>query len=1034
MAAGLSAALLTALAAQPAAAALSSLAAAGLLTPAAAAEAAHLALAAIAGDMGDGDSGDGGAAAWMPLLSAWVAAAGNAPAALAPLRYAQARLALAEGDFAAAEEALHAARTLWQQAGDDAGAARSGLGLTQLLAMGGRYTEAEAEIDAAIAALGALAAGGDAAARLLHLDAQQNRATLLSYQERHAEALALLQAVHAACLPLLAQAASPEDAAEVQVRLALVERDLALAHTYLDQPQGAEALLLAAVERLGLPGTRVERGQTRTNLGHLYNRTGRYAQALAAFDAATLDLLGTLDVDSAPERWPAADLLFLEQASLYLALNLLPEAEEALRRARQLLAASGQQYELGQALYFQGLLAWQRDDLPAAAAALDAAQDIYRGLDNPYWGQRVLLALAAVALRRGEVVAASQAVAALRATAGAMPDPDAASDTAPDAAPDVAPDAAEGASPALGWDQAGVCELHLLDAQVQLARGDVSAAGQAVETAAAALGLPSPDAGEAPLPALHIHLLHLAGKTARAAGDGAAARRLFGRAIEVVEAQRGLLPIEELRAAFLGDKAELYTDLILSLLEAQPVDAPGDRPADAPAADAVAEAFAVVERARSRSLLDRLLPALDEAQAGAGLDPQRRAELAETRSRLAWLYNQLLGPGAGGSRGVTPALSAELRACEAALQRMEWQGSAWLRQAQPATLAQFQAQLAGDQAAVIYYIAGEEVLAFLVGPQRVAVQRNVACVAALEAALAQWRFQLGRVEIGGGYPERHQVRLLAGAREALHGLYDLLLAPLLSPLAAVQGEGHSVRRLLVAPYGPLHQVPFHALWDGQRYLLEAYEIAYTASGSQAVHHALENRRSGERPLGTLAGLALPDPAIPQAEQEVRAAARHFESAALYLNEQAGSEGLQAAAQAGDVLHIATHGVFRADNPFFSALKLADGWIDVRAIYRLPLAARLVVLSACESGASRVQGGDEAVGLARGFLGAGAQALVASLWNVHDASAAHLMDEFYGHLAGGQQRTAAALSAAQRSAARSGRHPYYWAPYLMMGDL
>ena len=92
-----------------------------------------------------------------------------------------------------------------------------------------------------------------------------------------------------------------------------------------------------------------------------------------------------------------------------------------------------------------------------------------------------------------------------------------------------------------------------------------------------------------------------------------------------------------------------------------------------------------------------------------------------------------------------------------------------------------------------------------------------------------------------------------------------------------------------------------------------------------------------------------------------------------------------------MLHIATHGLFRPDNPFFSALKLADGWIDVRQIYRLPLQARLVVLSACESGAVQIQGSDEVIGLARGFLGAGAETLVTSLWNVHDASAAALMD-------------------------------------------
>jgi CHAT domain-containing protein len=535
----------------------------------------------------------------------------------------------------------------------------------------------------------------------------------------------------------------------------------------------------------------------------------------------------------------------------------------------------------------------------------------------------------------------------------------------------------------------------------------------------------------------------VAGLAARAAGNLPEARRLFTRAVEATEAQRSLLPIEELRAAFLGDKTAIYADLILSLL---------DLPQEG--GDAVTAAFDMVERARSRALLERLLSAVDDAQATAGLAPQVREQIIAARSRLAWLYNQLLNPGGGGSRGGATDITAELRAQEATLQRLEWQRSEWLQQAQPATLTELQAQLAHDQAALVYFIAGEEVLAFIVTRQAAQVQRNIANAGELDAAQAQWRFQLGRVEIGGDYPERHHARLLAGARAALRRLHELLIAPLLPQLVAQAGT-EPVRRLLVVPYGPLHLIPFHALWDGQRYLLEAYEIACTASASLLVHcrngrggagrrptvgEAIESaptgngQREDEYPLQALAAVALADPAIPQAENEVRAAARHFSRAQLFLHEQAGSAGLQTAAQTGDVLHIATHGIFRPDNPFFSALKLADGWIDVRAIYRLPLTARLVVLSACESGAVQVQGSDEAIGLGRGFLGAGAQTLVVSLWNVHDASAAYLMEQFYAQLAERQLRTAGALRAAQQEAAAADRHPYYWAPYIVMGDL
>ena len=982
---GLTSELLTQLADRPTEEALATLTANGLLTTSAAAQAAQLVLAGAATHPVQ-------VARWLPLIGAMVAATGGDPATAADLAYARSRLALEQGDPAAAETLLQEARSLWQQAGDDASVARTGVGMTQLLAMQGRFEEAEATIRTSIAALSALP--GEEV-RLIQMDARQNLATLLSYQERFVEAAEINNDLRQGYLSLLAQARYPAEAVDLQTRLALVERDLALAHTYLDQPQVAETLLEGAVERLSLPEVRIDRGQTRTNLGHLYVRTGRYARAIAELDAATIDLLGTVDVDSVPDLWPAADLLFLEQASAYLVLNLLPEAEAALRRAQEILRATEQTYELGQALYLLGILEWRRNNIGAAGAALAEAETIFAQLDNIYWLHRVRLAQAALALRSGDSDDATRRIDLLLA------------DQAP-----TGEQTAAGDQTALAWDQSTTCDLYLLDARLGLATGDLARAQRAVDAAVNALGLSSLEEGTTSLPHLHLQVLHAAGQVARAQGRLDDARRLFVRALEIVEAQRGLLPIEELRTAFLTDKTAIYVDLVLSLLDLPEAD-PGT----------ISDAFAVVERSRSRALLERLLTSVDDMQATSDLAPDVRELVTETRRRLYWLYNQLLGE-EGGSRGSAPAISDEIRAHEATLQRLEWQRTQWLQQARPVTLADLQASLGSDQAALVYFIASDEVMAFVVSPAEAKIVRNLATVAALDDAQAQLRFQLGRVEIGSGYQERHQARLLEGARNALRRHYDLLIAPLLPHLAEQAPE-----RLLVIPYGSLHLAPFHAFWNGSEYLLESYEISYASSASLAV----QVRETDKAGMCSLAGVALRDKAIPQAESEVRAAALHFDQAQLYLDEQAGLAGLWEAAQAGDVLHIATHGVFRPDNPFFSALKLADGWIDVRTIYRLPLQARLVVLSACESGAVQVQGSDEAIGLVRGFLGAGAETLLVSLWNVHDASAAILMDEFYGQLTGHGTRPAAALQTVQRKAARSNRHPYYWAPYVVMGD-
>jgi CHAT domain-containing protein len=101
--------------------------------------------------------------------------------------------------------------------------------------------------------------------------------------------------------------------------------------------------------------------------------------------------------------------------------------------------------------------------------------------------------------------------------------------------------------------------------------------------------------------------------------------------------------------------------------------------------------------------------------------------------------------------------------------------------------------------------------------------------------------------------------------------------------------------------------------------------------------------------------------------------------------------------------------------------------DIRA---LKLPASLVVLSGCNTGASRIYAGDEMMGLARGFLAAGAASLVVSLWTVNDPATAKLMTAFYRKLRGGVS-IRAALRAAALEVKSEYDHPYYWAPFVLI---
>jgi CHAT domain-containing protein len=234
-------------------------------------------------------------------------------------------------------------------------------------------------------------------------------------------------------------------------------------------------------------------------------------------------------------------------------------------------------------------------------------------------------------------------------------------------------------------------------------------------------------------------------------------------------------------------------------------------------------------------------------------------------------------------------------------------------------------------------------------------------------------------------------------------------------------------KLVIVPHGLLHQTPFHALFDGEHYLLERFEISYAPSAQVYSLCQQQAPRVSEKALV----VSVADPLIPAVTQEARAVARHLPGAQVLSDGRATTDALQKASSGCYVVHLACHGLFRSDNPMFSSLKLCDGWLTAADVMQLDLAGALVTLSACESGRNEVFAGDELIGLARAFLGVGASTLVVSLWLVQDEATASLMEKYYERLRDGT-RPAAALRAAQLAIKEERPHPYYWAPFVLVG--
>jgi CHAT domain-containing protein len=260
------------------------------------------------------------------------------------------------------------------------------------------------------------------------------------------------------------------------------------------------------------------------------------------------------------------------------------------------------------------------------------------------------------------------------------------------------------------------------------------------------------------------------------------------------------------------------------------------------------------------------------------------------------------------------------------------------------------------------------------------------------------------------------------ARAILEALYRALVEPVVR-LAAGR------RRLVVIPYGPLHAVPFHALYDGRRHLLETFDVS-TCPSSSLLRLCIERAR---RVSGTALVMAHSDGGrLPHVLGEADAVFALL-GGERFVEEEATRAVMHEAAPRHGVVHLAAHGEARLDNPTFAHLKLADGQLSTADVFDLPLDGALVTLSACETGRSIVTGGDELVGLSRGFLSAGASTLVQSLWRIEDGSTARLMGRFYRALRAGGSIDKALQQAQLALLADRDVHPYFWAGFQVVGD-
>ncbi len=267
------------------------------------------------------------------------------------------------------------------------------------------------------------------------------------------------------------------------------------------------------------------------------------------------------------------------------------------------------------------------------------------------------------------------------------------------------------------------------------------------------------------------------------------------------------------------------------------------------------------------------------------------------------------------------------------------------------------------------------------------------------AAELDWlRFGLGRIARG-----RNDAATRAAALGSVQAAAAELDRLLLEPLRSAVGEAP----LVVVPTGALHALPWAALPS-----LRGRPVVVAPSLSVWLELA---RRSPSRRRKTA---VIAGPRLRHSTAEVREIAGLLPGATVLQGKAATAKTALAALEGAALVHIACHGHFRADSALFSSLELADGALNVYELQGLRLAPELIVLSACDLATSSLHPGDELLGFTAALLGMGTRTIVASVVPVPDAAARRLMVAFHRGLRAGL-KPASALADAQAGTAVAG---------------
>ena len=500
---------------------------------------------------------------------------------------------------------------------------------------------------------------------------------------------------------------------------------------------------------------------------------------------------------------------------------------------------------------------------------------------------------------------------------------------------------------------------------------------------------------------LLVDVLALLAWTQRASGDPEHAIETGRRAVDLAHSIREGFHGHRLRAAFLASKVFAHEALVTALL-------------DSDQADNQREAFNIVERARSRGLIERLMHHL-------GSDTSRDQDDAETeaiRRRLNALYTSISTNGLEDQRRLRSTTQ------QVEIDRLELELSRRLAERElaapmlddPIILEEVADQLPRNTALVEYFVSREGIVVFHVIDGSFGVTRLDLSSRELDRLVTELHFQCRRRLRGTPGPAL-DVRMQVATETILTALWKAVVEPL--PTAVRRAE-----RWMVVPHGALAAVPFHALSNGTTCLIDHMELSTAPSAAVAIRLA----QTADRGKGTLVA-TVGDELAPSIQAEGDAVANFHPHTTRLDAEDATADRVASLLGTVRIAHLACHGRFLPGSPRSSGLRLADRWLTVRDIHELHATPPIVILSGCETGLHPKDGANELLGIAHGFAMGGSRAIVASLWSVNDEASTELMTTMHEWIARGETSVTTALRRAQLALRGVHPHPAFWAAFF-----